>query len=68
MPRQNGLGWDLESLSRAYHQGYAAGYIGMARDRCPYRGDVVISAWEAGWEDGAVTLAEAQKVQRVRIA
>lgn len=68
MPRQHKLGWDLESLGKAYRQGYLAGYMGMGRERCPYRGDVVISAWEAGWEDGAGTLAAEQRVPRERIA
>lgn len=61
MAREAGLGWDLESLNKAYRQGYMAGLMGMERDRCPYRGDVVLSAWEAGWEDGATALAAEQK-------
>jgi len=28
-----------------------AGSMGMDKTRCPYRGDVVIAAWEAGWDD-----------------
>ncbi|SDW95411.1 ribosome modulation factor [Marinobacter mobilis] len=48
------LGWDVESLNKAYRQGYMAAEMGMARERCPYRGDVVIAAWEAGWEDARV--------------
>lgn len=45
------LGWDVESLNKAYRQGYMASTMGMGKARCPYRGDVVIAAWEAGWED-----------------
>lgn len=60
MARDVKLGWDLESLNKAYRQGYMAGLMGMNRERCPYRGDVVIAAWEAGWEDGAVALSQDQ--------
>ncbi len=51
MARDFKLGWDVESLNKAYRQGYMAASMGMARSRCPYQGDVVIAAWEAGWED-----------------
>ncbi|WP_336367451.1 ribosome modulation factor [Marinobacter sp. C2H3] len=51
MPRDIKLGWDVEALNKAYRQGYMAASVGMERSRCPYRGDVVIAAWEAGWED-----------------
>ncbi len=44
--------WDIESLDKAYHQGYMAGTIGMAIDYCPYHGEVIAASWEAGWEDG----------------
>lgn len=45
------LGWDVEALNKAYRQGYMAGEMGMEKSRCPYRGDVIIAAWEAGWDD-----------------
>lgn len=51
MARDIKLGWDVESLNKAYRQGYMAANMGMARERCPYRGEVVIAAWEAGWAD-----------------
>lgn len=51
MARDFKLGWDVESLNKAYRQGYMAASMGMAQNRCPYQGDVVIAAWEAGWED-----------------
>lgn len=54
MARDIKLGWDVESLNKAYRQGYMAAEMGMARERCPYRGEVVIAAWEAGWEDARV--------------
>lgn len=53
------LGWDVESLNKAYRQGYMAAEMGMGRERCPYQGDVVIAAWEAGWEDAAEAIQEA---------
>lgn len=68
MAREVGLGWDLESLNKAYRQGYMAGMMGMPRERCPYRGDVVLSAWEAGWEDGALSLATQPATASSRIA
>ena len=46
------LNWNLLTLNKAYQQGYMAGILGMDPGKCPYRGDVVIAAWEAGWEDG----------------
>ena len=51
MARDIKLGWDVEALNKAYRQGYMAAYKGMDKSRCPYRGDVVIAAWEAGWDD-----------------
>lgn len=66
MTKDIGLGWDLESLNKAYGQGYMAGLMGIVRERCPYRSEVVIAAWEAGWEDGAEAMQ--QDVARIRIA
>lgn len=51
MARDFKLGWDVESLNKAYRQGHLSATMGMERSRCPYRGEVVIAAWEAGWED-----------------
>lgn len=51
MARDIKLGWDVEALNKAYRQGYMASNMGMDKSRCPYRGDVVIAAWEAGWDD-----------------
>lgn len=50
--------WNLESLNKAYRQGYMAGFMGMSAERCPYRGDIVVAAWEAGWEDGRLAHQE----------
>lgn len=51
MARDIKLGWDVEALNKAYRQGYMAATMGMDKTRCPYRGEVVIAAWEAGWDD-----------------
>ncbi|MDX1589865.1 MAG: ribosome modulation factor [Oleiphilaceae bacterium] len=53
-PARKPLSWDLQSLSKAYEQGYLAGTMGMVRDSCPYLGAVVAAAWEGGWEDGLI--------------
>ncbi|MDP4548116.1 MAG: hypothetical protein ABJM19_14250 [Marinobacter sp.] len=63
MAKDSGLGWDVEALNKAYRQGALAGSMGMEKSRCPYRGEVVIAAWEAGWDD-AQEAAEAQKQQQ----
>lgn len=60
MARDIKLGWDVESLNKAYRQGYLAATMGMQRSRCPYRGEVVIAAWEAGWEDADQMVHEAE--------
>ncbi|MGP4842929.1 ribosome modulation factor [Marinobacter sp. 1Y8] len=68
MARDIKLGWDVESLNKAYRQGYMASVMGMLRERCPYRGDVVIAAWEAGWEDGQAALVSEPSRLEGRIA
>ncbi|OZB14275.1 MAG: hypothetical protein B7X58_08170 [Marinobacter sp. 34-60-7] len=45
------LGWDVEALNKAYRQGYMAATMSMDKSRCPYQGEVVVAAWEAGWDD-----------------
>ncbi|MDX1755203.1 MAG: ribosome modulation factor [Marinobacter sp.] len=59
MTRDSNLGWEVDTLNKAYRQGYLAATMGMDQARCPYRGDVVIAAWEAGWEDAMVARQEA---------
>jgi ribosome modulation factor len=54
------LGWDVEALNKAYRQGYMAASVGMDKTRCPYRGDVVIAAWEAGWDDAGQVAQQRQ--------
>jgi len=52
MAQDFSLCWDIDSLNKAYHQGYMAGVMGIDHSKCPYQGEVVEAAWEAGWEDG----------------
>lgn len=44
--------WTLDSLNKAYQQGYMTGLAGKDTNYCPYKNDVLIAAWEAGWDDG----------------
>ncbi|WP_407942866.1 ribosome modulation factor [Marinobacter similis] len=37
--------------------------MGMDKARCPYRGEVVIAAWEAGWDDADQIAREKQAMQ-----
>ncbi|RMF14953.1 MAG: hypothetical protein D6758_10560 [Gammaproteobacteria bacterium] len=60
MANQLSLNWNLETLNKAYRQGYMAGLLNLAREKCPYRGDVVVAAWEAGWEDGISATAQGE--------
>lgn len=43
--------WSLESLNKAYQQGYMAGLTGSQSNQ-PTLPDVLAAAWEAGWDDG----------------
>ncbi|KEF30210.1 MAG: hypothetical protein EP339_11745 [Gammaproteobacteria bacterium] len=61
MARDMKLGWDVEALNKAYRQGYMAASMGMDKARCPYRGDVVIAAWEAGWDDAGAAAAQSDR-------
>lgn len=44
--------WSLESLTKAYQQGYMAGLTGQPMSRQPYADEIPAAAWEAGWDDG----------------
>ncbi len=44
--------WSLESLNKAYQQGYMAGLTGQAINQHEHTAAVVAAAWEAGWDDG----------------
>ena len=53
--------WSLESLNKAYQQGYMAGLTGQARSRQPYAAAIPAAAWEAGWDDGQQQARRAHK-------
>jgi len=57
MAKDFSLCGDIDSLNKAYRQGYMAGVMGMEKSECPYAGEkeIVEAAWEAGWEDGFQT-------------
>jgi ribosome modulation factor len=44
--------WTLETLNKAYQQGYMTGLAGKARTECQFEHEILIAAWEAGWDDG----------------
>lgn len=44
--------WSIETLNKAYRQGYMFGLSGENHGACPYKSDVIAAAWEAGWLDG----------------
>lgn len=44
--------WSLESLNKAYQQGYMAGLTGQTRIPPTLAADVLNAAWEAGRDDG----------------
>lgn len=57
--------WDIDSLNKAYRQGYMAGVMGMENKNCPYIGEVIEAAWEAGWEDGIEQCELSKPVGRI---
>lgn len=46
------LSWNIDSLNKAYKQGYMAGVMGSDRSGRPAMSEVLLAAWEAGWEVG----------------
>ncbi|PCJ40540.1 MAG: ribosome modulation factor [Moraxellaceae bacterium] len=44
--------WSIDTLNKAYRQGYMFGLSGESSEQCPYKSDVIAAAWEAGWYDG----------------
>lgn len=50
--REQNQHWSLESLTKAYQQGYMAGLAGHASHTQPFSANVPAAAWEAGWTDG----------------
>lgn len=53
--------WTLDSLNKSYQQGYMTGLAGKTHEDCPYQNDVLVAAWEAGWDDGDSQYRRAQK-------
>lgn len=54
--------WSLESLNKAYQQGYMAGLTGHPNTRHDHSAEVLAAAWEAGWDDGHEQLLRQQKI------
>ncbi|KFX71219.1 ribosome modulation factor [Pseudomonas taeanensis MS-3] len=52
--------WSLESLNKAYQQGYMAGLTGQPS--APPHAEVLAAAWEAGWSDGHEQMRRQQKI------
>ncbi|TBU97127.1 ribosome modulation factor [Phytopseudomonas dryadis] len=50
--REKDQHWSLESLTKAYQQGYMAGLTGQSAQSQPFAASVPAAAWEAGWVDG----------------
>lgn len=44
--------WSIDTLNKAYRQGYLFGLSGESKSSCPYQAEVISAAWEAGWIDG----------------
>lgn len=44
--------WDIDTLDKAYRQGYMAGMTGRDETCSHYKAEMLIEAWEAGWIDG----------------
>lgn len=53
--------WSLESLNKAYQQGYMAGLTGQPKTHPDPGADVLTAAWEAGWDDGHEQMLRQQK-------
>lgn len=60
--------WTLETLNKAYQQGYMNGLADKSEEPCPYQNDVLIAAWEAGLDDGYDQMLKARQSHRQDIA
>ena len=58
--------WSIETLNKAYRQGYMFGLSGEPQKACPYDSDVIAATWEAGWTDGSAQ-ADQIRVRTVEI-
>jgi ribosome modulation factor len=52
--------YSLESMDKAYRRGYMSGVTGN-HEQCPYETEVLIAAWEAGFDDGHEFFLEHQE-------
>jgi ribosome modulation factor len=60
-PTDDDQHWSLESLNKAYQQGYMAGLTGQPSDQLTPSAEVLAAAWEAGWDDGHEQVRRQQK-------
>jgi len=65
MAQDFSISWDIDSLNKAYRQGYMAGVMGMLNNTCPFVGEVIEAAWEAGWEDGTEECELSRPVSKI---
>lgn len=52
--------WSIDTLNKAYRQGYMFGLSGESLEQCPFKSDVIAAAWEAGWHDGHYQTSSSQ--------
>ena len=65
MAQDFSISWDIDTLNKAYRQGYMAGVMGMENNKCPYIGEIIEAAWEAGWEDGTEHCELSKPISRI---
>ena len=65
MAQDFSLRWDIDSLNKAYRQGYMAGLMGAEKHTCPHSEDIEIAAWEGGWEDGLEQCELAHPISKI---
>ncbi|WP_108125706.1 ribosome modulation factor [Saccharospirillum mangrovi] len=56
--------WTLDSLNKAYQQGYMVGLTGRGAEDCCFQNDVLVAAWESGWDDGFQNFQQRQRQQQ----
>jgi len=63
--KKTGNQWNVEALDKAYRQGFMHGLAGESR-HAPYREEIVIAAWEAGFDDGYEHYQESLKRENAK--
>ena len=59
--------WNLESLNKAYQQGYMRGLAGYHDSKeNPYTDDILAAAWDSGLDDGNEQLRKMSAQQSKR--